>query len=48
MIPSKKPTLLILAVASLCAAFFAGCNTMRGLGKDTEKVGEKIQEKATR
>jgi len=24
----------------------AGCNTMAGLGKDMEKAGEKIQEKA--
>ena len=43
-----KPTLVVVALASLCAALLAGCNTMRGLGQDTEKVGEKIQEKATR
>ncbi len=24
----------------------AGCNTMAGLGKDMERAGEKIQEKA--
>ena len=24
----------------------AACNTMQGLGKDVEKTGEKIQEKA--
>jgi len=24
----------------------AGCNTMRGLGKDIEQVGDKIQKKA--
>jgi predicted small secreted protein len=30
------------------AAVFAlvACNTMQGLGKDVEKTGEKIQEKA--
>jgi predicted small secreted protein len=25
---------------------FAGCNTMAGLGKDMERAGEKIQDKA--
>jgi predicted small secreted protein len=33
--------LLLVAVIGL-----AGCNTMAGLGKDMEKAGEKIQEKA--
>lgn len=41
-----KPTVLTLAATLLCAAFLTGCNTMRGLGKDTERAGEKIQEKA--
>lgn len=44
----KKPTLLTLALALACALFASGCNTMRGLGKDTERAGEKIQENATR
>jgi len=26
----------------------AGCNTMQGLGKDVERGGEKIQDKAAR
>jgi len=26
----------------------AGCNTMKGLGQDIERGGEKIQEKAAR
>ena len=26
----------------------AGCNTMRGIGQDVERGGEKIQEKAAR
>jgi predicted small secreted protein len=43
-----KPTLVILALASLCVSLLTGCNTMRGLGQDTEKAGEKIQEKASR
>ena len=40
-----KPTLLALGL-SLCARLFSGCNTMEGLGKDTERAGEKIQENA--
>lgn len=39
-----KPALLALALAVVGA--LTGCNTMEGLGKDTEKVGEKIQDKA--
>jgi predicted small secreted protein len=31
-------------VASLIS--LTGCNTMRGLGKDIEQVGDKIQKKA--
>ena len=39
----------LLTLATLVAALFlTGCNTMRGLGQDTERAGEKIQEKATR
>jgi predicted small secreted protein len=45
---THKPTLFALALAVLCSAFFTGCNTMRGLGRDTERAGEKIQEKASR
>lgn len=41
----KKFTALILAFTLLA---LAGCNTMKGLGKDTERAGEKIQEKASR
>lgn len=43
-----KPTLLALTLTLLCAFAFSGCNTMKGLGQDTERVGEKIQNKATR
>ncbi len=35
----------LLAVV-LLAGFVAGCNTMEGAGKDLERGGEKIQEKA--
>jgi len=41
----KRLTLFLLA-----AAFFAivstGCQTSKGFGKDVEKLGEKIQDKA--
>ncbi len=43
-----KPTLLSLAFVLACLFGFAGCNTMKGLGKDTERAGEKIQDKASR
>lgn len=34
----KKLVALIMAIALL-----AGCNTINGLGKDVEKLGEKVQ-----
>lgn len=37
----KKLFVLILAGAALC-----GCNTMKGFGKDVQKVGEKIEDAA--
>lgn len=36
-----------LAVLML-AGFIAGCNTISGVGKDLERGGEKLQEKAGR
>jgi predicted small secreted protein len=41
-----KPTLVALGLSLICALLFSGCNTMEGLGKDTERAGEKIQENA--
>jgi entericidin A len=39
-------------IATLIALSFAlalaGCNTFRGLGQDIQKVGNKIEDKATR
>ena len=35
--------LIVVLVAVLVTA---GCNTMSGLGKDIERTGEKIQDKA--
>jgi len=37
-------TLLMLAMFS--TGLLAGCNTMAGAGKDVQKAGEKIQDKA--
>ena len=36
----------MIAVLFIAAFSLMGCNTMRGLGQDVEKVGEKIQKKA--
>ena len=44
----RTPAIVILTLSFLCALVTSGCNTMKGVGKDTERVGEKIQEKATR
>jgi predicted small secreted protein len=35
-----------LLVVLTAIVVLVGCNTMAGLGKDMEKAGEKIQEKA--
>jgi predicted small secreted protein len=38
-----------MLMASLLAAWLAalaGCNTMQGLGRDLEQLGDKIQKKA--
>lgn len=29
-----------------CMLMLAGCNTIAGMGKDVQKVGEKVEEKA--
>lgn len=44
----RKPTLLALLISAIGAMIFAGCNTTKGVGKDVERAGEKIQEKASR
>jgi predicted small secreted protein len=44
----QKSTLVSLLLALTCAFATSGCNTMKGLGKDTERAGEKIQDKASR
>lgn len=46
---SHKTFLLIsLLLASTFAGLLSGCNTAQGFGKDMEKAGDKIQEKASR
>ncbi|HEX2861673.1 MAG TPA: entericidin A/B family lipoprotein [Lacunisphaera sp.] len=42
--PLQRLALLLLAALSL--AFATGCQTSKGFGKDVEKLGDKIQEKA--
>ena len=39
---------IILAIAAFCsvAVLTTACNTMQGAGKDLERAGEKIQDKA--
>ena len=40
----RKATFLALLAATVFG--LAACNTMKGAGKDVEKVGEEIQEEA--
>lgn len=40
--------LMALFVLMFATSLITGCNTMEGLGKDIERGGEKIQDKATR
>jgi len=46
-----KPSFQRVAVSLLIAAFLAlltaGCQTSKGFGKDVEKLGDKIQDKAS-
>ncbi|MEK0428259.1 MAG: hypothetical protein RL001_786 [Pseudomonadota bacterium] len=34
----------ILAILLIANFALAGCNTIQGIGKDVEKLGEKVQE----
>ena len=42
----KKTIALFLLVTSGC--LLTACNTMHGLGKDVERLGEKVQEKSNK
>ena len=46
-LPKSKPALLTLAFLFAGIFFLSGCNTLRGLGQDTEEAGQEIQD-ATR
>jgi predicted small secreted protein len=39
--------LLPLAILLALGSALAGCNTMRGLGQDVERGGERVQDAAT-
>lgn len=41
-----RQTLARALLLATCFVLLAGCNTMRGLGKDIEKAGEVIQDTA--
>lgn len=41
-------TVTLLLTLGVFAAAATGCNTMRGVGRDTAAVGEKIEEEADR
>jgi predicted small secreted protein len=43
-----KTTTLLLLTATVIAIATAGCNTSKGFGRDVEKLGDKIQDKASR
>jgi predicted small secreted protein len=45
MNPSLKRIALFLLTA-MALVFASGCQTSKGFGKDVEKLGDKIQEKA--
>ncbi len=38
--------ILVLFVSAVMVAGLAGCNTVRGMGRDIEKAGDKIQDVA--
>ena len=37
---------IVLMLAMFSTAALSGCNTMSGAGKDVQKVGEKVSDKA--
>jgi entericidin A len=43
--PMKRVISLLLLVA-FSSAFLTACNTMAGAGKDVQKAGEKVEQKA--
>jgi predicted small secreted protein len=43
-----KKTLATLLALCIAASALAGCNTMRGFGQDVQKVGDKIEDAASK
>ena len=41
-----KRLLTLMMLTLFCAGMLSGCNTMAGAGKDVQKVGEKVEDKA--
>jgi predicted small secreted protein len=48
MKPTYARPLALLALALFCIGALGACNTMEGLGKDVQKVGRKVEDKARR
>ena len=42
----KNQLLLLILMSALWAVLGTGCNTAKGVGKDIEKAGNKIQDAA--
>lgn len=41
-----KRWMVMLMLAMFSTAMLSGCNTMAGAGKDVQKAGEKVEDKA--
>ncbi len=41
-----KRLIALAVLAMFSASFLVACNTVKGVGKDVEKVGDKMQQKA--
>ena len=39
-----KRAMMLLLTAMFSMAVLSGCNTVKGFGKDVQKVGEKVEE----
>jgi entericidin A len=43
---TMKRFIALLLLAAISIATLSGCNTMEGLGKDVQKLGQKVEDKA--
>jgi predicted small secreted protein len=43
---SMKRLISLLLLVAFSSGFLTACNTMAGAGKDVQKVGEKVEDKA--